>query len=536
MWIYFFIFLLCLCFNDLDGNSDYSFKELENVPVIYKGRIRPMDAYARLWLYEIYHKQYLLPAHQNSLKNSQGSALEFIWNISQKGHEAWDNLPLFWIHLAAVKSFLNLNIKQDRFSYNEIKNTLEKNYDSSEKAIKEELQHLRNAIKQYTEGPLFFALPGKAHNGDWLPLSNLKSENYNFTLFSNERFNLIRSAYLNNDISLLANELKNGYKDFAGSSIKKAWGKQLEYPSQIQLNAELMYYHYPLIEICIIGYSVAFIFFILNFSKTGYFFELSAFILHTFVLGLRIFILNRPPVSNMFETILYVPWICVLTSFILAFWLKNQTPLIASCFASLALLVLLKIANLNSNLENVQAVLDSQYWLIIHVLMIVGSYGVFILSAVLGHYYLIGTIINKKETEQLKNIAVTIIQSMYLGVALLIPGTILGGVWAAESWGRFWDWDPKEAWAFISACIYLLFIHAFTFKHILNFGIAVGSIVGMLAISFTWYGVNYILGTGLHSYGFGNGGEKYYYLYLMLEISFLLIVFFKKSKILKEIH
>jgi ABC-type transport system involved in cytochrome c biogenesis permease subunit len=78
-----------------------------------------------------------------------------------------------------------------------------------------------------------------------------------------------------------------------------------------------------------------------------------------------------------------------------------------------------------------------------------------------------------------------------MGVAMLIPGTILGGVWAAESWGRFWDWDPKESWAFISSCIYLMVIHAYRFHFIRNIGLAAGSIAGLLMISFTWYGVNY---------------------------------------------
>ena len=114
-----------------------------------------------------------------------------------------------------------------------------------------------------------------------------------------------------------------------------------------------------------------------------------------------------------------------------------------------------------------------------------------------------------------------LLQSLYVGIALLIPGTILGGIWAAQSWGRFWDWDPKESWAFISSCVYLLIIHAYRFKRISGIGLAIGSIGGLLAISFTWYGVNYILGTGLHSYGFGSGGEWIYYSYVGLELAFI---------------
>jgi len=100
---------------------------------------------------------------------------------------------------------------------------------------------------------------------------------------------------------------------------------------------------------------------------------------------------------------------------------------------------------------------------------------------------------------------------------LKVYGNEVGGVWAAESWGRFWDWDPKESWAFISAVIYVTVIHAYRTRKIGMKGLAIGSIIGFNAITFTWYGVNYILGTGLHSYGFGSGGQNYYYLFLITE-------------------
>ena len=115
---------------------------------------------------------------------------------------------------------------------------------------------------------------------------------------------------------------------------------------------------------------------------------------------------------------------------------------------------------------------------------------------------------------------------LYLGTALLICGTILGGVWALQSWGRFWDWDPKESWAFISSGFYLIGINAYRFGLIRGRGLAVVAIVGLLLITFTLYGVNYILGSGLHSYGFGQGKHGLFYGYVMTELLFLL--FFRK--------
>ena len=403
-------------------------------------------------------------------------------------------------------------------------------------------------------GPLLHVLPGKTGRGVWLPLNALNIQTYdaktnaiipvpNFTLFSNELFQQLQSLYLelkekfsssatDEDIHLTANRLaallKEGYQPLAGLPYEKGSGNVLKYPSLEQIYVEQIYYRYPFIPFTIFLYGTACLCFFLGISqknrvweKWGMRMAAAAFGLHTLILGIRCFILQRPPVSNMFETVVYVPWIGMIIGFFLHFFLKIRFILFASSFASLLLLALLQAADINSHLENVQAVLNSQYWLIIHVMLVVGSYGAFILSGILGHAYLLGIFAWHEKFESKLLIAKMILQTMYIGVAMLVAGTILGGVWAAESWGRFWDWDPKESWAFISICIYLIWIHAYNFRIIHDFGLAVGSILGLTAISFTWYGVNYILGTGLHSYGFGNGGEGYYYLYLLGETIFL---------------
>ena len=386
-------------------------------------------------------------------------------------------------------------------------------------------------------GSDFKALPYRAKPGHWISLKALKlqitdmntgTKSYiqNFTLYPDSLFKEIQHAYLEKEIPILKQKLSEGYLTLAGKPFLKAEGKSLRYPTIAQLNAESWLSSFPILMICIVLYSLGVVLALLSQTKTSTAFILLAFVLHTLLLGIRCFILGRPPVSNMFETVIYVPWTAVLAGILLKLYSKNSWILPAASIISILLLTLLEITQLNNSLENVQAVLNSQYWLIIHVLMVVGSYGLFALAAVLGHIYLLTLPFYNQETKGLKSLAKLIIQSMYIGTALLIPGTILGGVWAAQSWGRFWDWDPKESWAFISSCVYLMWIHAYRFHHIQNFGLAIGSIIGLTTISFTWYGVNYILGTGLHSYGFGTGGKIYYYLYLAIEIFFVSIVIF----------
>jgi ABC-type transport system involved in cytochrome c biogenesis permease subunit len=412
-------------------------------------------------------------------------------------------------------------------------------------------------------GPLLQVLPSRHFPEEWYSLHALKVQLYdqeadalvpirNFTKFSDEDFEQIRTSYMKweqdllqgNDNrtlwNLLNEQLFKAHQPRLGASYLEARGKTLTYPSAWQLKLERIYYQYPFIPFILLLYGTAAFLFILSlnlnnsrFHQWAFFLICLAFLAHTLLLAARSYILERPPVSNMFETVIYVPWIAVLCGLILRFFFKNSLILLAASLTSIILLILLEVTHLNHHLENVQAVLDSQFWLIIHVLMVVGSYGVFILGGVLGHFYLASFIWHRQETSSLAFLAKLILQILYLGTTMLISGTILGGIWAAESWGRFWDWDPKESWAFISSCLYLFIIHAFRFQKIGHFGLAAGAILGLLAISFTWYGVNYILGTGLHSYGFGSGGELFYYLFLIVEFSFLLLAYGMKKKIKK---
>jgi ABC-type transport system involved in cytochrome c biogenesis permease subunit len=668
-------FLLLIILIPSSSLNSYELSELalKEVPTSFKGRFRPLEVTARLWLEDYYHRQSIKPQHYQAFHRVGPSALSLLWHLQFQAHYNWDDIPLFWIYSARLKELLDLPVKDNYFTYQQLhqaiyerkktnlalikelvtyhflkayfevpnpanrekmelrhlssglwatfrkgqvfitdhpKNPpwqylkagfmtsdpieeLTSDYVKKHRPLNEEILRILQAVKQfsYLKGPyaegdneyqalyrqltaknlapyqiaefleqeyplnqrlayagtIFKVLPSK--DGEWYSLNTLTMHHYNveknllepipnFTLYPNEQFEQLRDLYykLIKDYNnkeykqQLAYLLMDNYPILIGQPIQKAWGKSLTYPSIKKLRMEHWYYQLPLIEATIALYSLAIILFSIGlsqkkqkFNKIGSCCTFLAFCLNTLILVLRCLILERPPVSNMFETVIYVPWIAVLTSLVLARKMKNSFIMLSASIVALALIIMIKVTGLGSGLENVQAVLDSHYWLIIHVLMVVGSYGVFALAGVLGQIYLCQYIIHKHETSEMRELGQTILQAIYVGVILLIPGTLLGGVWAAQSWGRFWDWDPKESWAFISSCIYLIFIHAYTFKHIYFFGLAMGSILGLLAISFTWYGVNYILGTGLHSYGFGAGGEIYYYLFILAELFFLIV-------------
>jgi ABC-type transport system involved in cytochrome c biogenesis permease subunit len=591
------LLLFFLPFISLQAHSP--FDDTKDLPVAYEGRFRSLESCARLWLYDMYHKQNLKKNDLEAFFTDDTTAMGLLWKIHFFGHQNWDSSPFFWVHYASVKNYLQLDLLADRFNYIQLKTAIDTNHNIEKAAnlekkatdeiakLLQELQQFshyegssNNALKPFEDlyhllktkgispneiaytlenrfpfiqrlqasGSTLKMLPSKYTQGEWVSLHTFKAKIYdqktnqlvlsnNFTSFSNEHFKALREAYFELENIILsqakshlialaaknfANQYHLAYESLAGRRYLQASGKALNYPTQFKLFTETLYYRLPLIEITLIAYALTFILLIVNRkqSRPGFFtlFILGlGFVVHTIVLILRCYILGRPPVSNMFETVVYVPWVAVAIGCIFYVVSRSRIILTAAVMSSFVLLVLLKLTQVDSRLENVQAVLDSQYWLIIHVLMVVGSYGAFAVCGILGHFYLVNNALSNRSVDLLTKIAKGILHTMYAGVALLIPGTILGGVWAAESWGRFWDWDPKESWAFISACVYLLFVHAYTFNYIRDFGLAIGSVAGLMAISFTWYGVNYVLGTGLHSYGFGSGGEWWYFLYIASE-------------------
>jgi ABC-type transport system involved in cytochrome c biogenesis permease subunit len=177
-----------------------------------------------------------------------------------------------------------------------------------------------------------------------------------------------------------------------------------------------------------------------------------------------------------------------------------------------------------------QPVLRDNFWLTIHVLTIVSSYAAGALAWGLGclslGYYLFGRYEpkptgGKAPPAACSTLANFIYKAMQVAVLLLAAGTILGGLWADVSWGRFWGWDPKEVWALVSLLAYMIVLHGRYAGWIGNFGLAAGSVLGAAVIGMSWYGVNFLLGAGLHSYGFGQGGQTEFFSFLVLNLLFL---------------
>ena len=166
-------------------------------------------------------------------------------------------------------------------------------------------------------------------------------------------------------------------------------------------------------------------------------------------------------------------------------------------------------AHLDPSLRPLQPVLRSNFWLVTHVLTITLSYAAFALALGIGDIALGYYLVRSKNREVLASLSTFTYKTLQVGVLLLAIGTVLGGVWADYAWGRFWGWDPKEVWALITLLGYLALLHARYTGWLGDFGLAAWAAICFSLVIVAWYGVNFVLGAGLHSYGFGGGGQGY---------------------------
>lgn len=302
-----------------------------------------------------------------------------------------------------------------------------------------------------------------------------------------------------------------------------------------KVTLEVLYNNFKPFEWAAVLYFLMFFLTVFAGENTGLKFAgvtslIGAFLFHTAGLVMRVLILSRPPVSNMYESMVFMNWVLIVAAFIFAGIKKNLVPLTVSAFMSGLIMLYANLLPIDPSLEVLVPVLRSNYWLTIHVMTIVSSYGIFGLALALGHRQLFLSIrgrLTKKAEEESANLIHRVIQ---LGVLFIGTGTVLGGVWANESWGRFWGWDPKETWALITFLGYLVPVHLRYAKKLSNFGMALFAIVNFLLVLMTWYGVNFVLGRGLHSYGAGTGGMVWIIYYLIFEAGFVAYILINRKK------
>ena len=243
----------------------------------------------------------------------------------------------------------------------------------------------------------------------------------------------------------------------------------------------------------------------------------------------RIFILARPPVATLYESIIFVGLIVVVFSLFLHKWKKgNETLLVGSVAGSFLHLLALKYKGIES-MELLVPVLNTNFWLASHVLCITIGYGCALVTSLTAHIYTFLKCFGKNFTQDtFLSLYKNIMGAGFLALFFCLFGTILGGIWADQSWGRFWGWDPKENGALFIVLWFLVLLHGRLAGILKMDGYALGHILTNVAVALSWFGVN-LLNVGLHSYGFIKGVAWGLSVFCGLEFAFFLFALVKLS-------
>lgn len=249
---------------------------------------------------------------------------------------------------------------------------------------------------------------------------------------------------------------------------------------------------------------------------------------------MRVYISGRAPITNMYETVMFSGLGCLLIAIFITYFRKDKIFIIAGLGYNILCLLMMSFANnmLNPSINPLVPVLRDNFWLSTHVTTIILSYAALALSWMLANMVLykkaFGSL-SKSDNTYYVDLIYTCIK---FGVTLLAAGIILGGVWADYSWGRFWGWDPKETWSLIVFLIYMAILHGKYTNWITNDRFVPLIAGAFLSVMMAWFGVNYILASGLHSYGFSQGGAMFLGTFFVTQIAVLFIAKLKSPRII----
>tara|TARA_R110001583_G_scaffold82151_9_gene218320 strand:- start:8302 stop:11382 length:3081 start_codon:yes stop_codon:yes gene_type:complete len=347
-------------------------------------------------------------------------------------------------------------------------------------------------------------------------------------------FQTLASSEASKDYSK-SDEILNGITNF-----QKKYGSAV-YPSDHKINLEITYNKYDIFKTIYSYYmyigTLMFFFVIIQIFKNNkvlnYLIKGSIaiiillFLMHTGGLIARWIVSGNAPWSNAYESMIYVGWATML--FGLIFGRKSSMTIAATAFLTAFILMVAHWNWMDPEIANLQPVLNS-YWLMIHVSIIVASYGPFALGMILGLIALILMLLTTTKNKSkvglmIKEITIINEMSITVGLIMLTIGNFLGGMWANESWGRYWGWDPKETWALISIMIYAFVLHIRLVPGLRSrFTFNLFSVAAFASILMTYFGVNFYL-SGLHSYASGDKAITPTFVYYAIAIVSVLAIF-----------
>ncbi len=514
-------------------SSSLDFKQFGLLGIQDGGRRKPIDTFARESLIKLTGRS----TYKSGAKTWQGD--DFVLSMLLDTHK-WQDEPMILVSLGQLIEQLGLDKSQRRFSFTQLSALPELNRIVGEahkaKAAEKPLSRLQNEamavgdrlglFSHIMDGSAFLLVPAATKETDPWVVPPGFNQYYKEEQFAPVQTKLqdMATAYMHADsfaFSRTAAELRNDLRTLSPAI----------YPTESKLRLEFFYNHFDGFYRAALCYGFALLLLAIAYARSkdgflklsGLALAVAGLLFHATGIALRCMIAGRPPVTNMYESIIWVSF--AVSFFGMIFFLRYRTSVYLLAALPVSLIALLLVHQMPiampSSIDPLVPVLRDNFWLTIHVLTITLSYAAFALAMGFGHILLWRYLRNPAAARADQSMHFWLYRILQLGVLLLAAGTILGGVWANYSWGRFWGWDPKETWALIALLCYILTLHGRLAGWWTQFGLVVASVVCFLAVLMAWYGVNFVLGKGLHSYGFGIGGETYVATFVILDLLFV---------------
>ena len=487
--------------------------EIGDIPLQAEGRIKPLDTFARNHLLAFYGKR--------SIKELDMGATDWIINLILNPENGRDQ-KIFNIRNPEVASSLFLDwTNEHKYSFNQITPGLSEQSsmlemidqkDASDRTVfeKQLYEISRNILRfeeiSYLKALKFIPPSNNSESGEWLsPFDFIlkgipANENQEAILNSLQMYLANRLAGNDLEMSSALNRYEMALSTFQGVNVKVDNLKKETWMNRVNL----FYISLGLYLLSFIFLSISWMIKPILLNRVAYLLLISGTVMHGYGIFLRMQIMERPPVTTLYESVIFVSLIILTLAVLIEYFRKDGLGIfVGSVSGSVLHYVGFSYAADGDTLGMLVAVLNSNFWLATHVTTITIGYGASLMAGCVGHLYLI------QEIRGVNNASLKSIFNNLFGITLLalfftLFGTILGGIWADQSWGRFWGWDPKENGALLIVLWQLMIIHMRLSGLAKPKEFALGMALNNIIVALAWFGVN-LLQVGLHSYGFDDG-------------------------------
>jgi ABC-type transport system involved in cytochrome c biogenesis permease subunit len=512
------LFLIAMMLPPADPDGEMRVNDFAKLPVVKEGRVKPMGTVAKNSL--------LITSSRQSFKDSNGDmqpAIKWLLDTMVSNRLFKQDKALtyevFRIENDQVQSFFELQHKPlfNRYSIDELSPKFEKFQDQVEVAKRTEAKERplfdQKILELHSHLGVFLELanlqeplmvPPSPESKDWKSLAAALVEARDSGHIDPNAESLLTmlAAYSKHDVKKFNSEL-DAYQKRVGELIPNDAGKA---------ETETFFNNFEPFDCCMYLYVVVFILACLAWmgwsaplNRAAFWLMGLTLVIHTWALYTRIVLSGRPPVTNLYSSAVFIGWGCVglalLLETLFPYGIGNA---VGAVLGAATMLIAHHIGSSGDTLEMMEAVLDTNFWLATHVTIVTFGYVATFVAGKLGvAFILLGV-----ATPWLKRDLYAILGKMIYGVLcfatlLSFTGTVLGGIWADQSWGRFWGWDPKENGAVLIVIWNALILHARWAGIVKQRGVAVLAVMGNMVTAWSWFGTNQ-LGVGLHAYGFNN--------------------------------